>query len=250
MFHRVGYSAAGHTLERPSFPDNLQEAPLAIGGITPFSTVDCPGAVSTVFYVRGCPFRCPYCHNPSLRETAGPGRAGEDILSFLTQRAGFIETLVLSGGEPLMRLPDIRRIGAMARSLGYRIAMHTTGYYPHSLQSFMASCRLSWVGMDLKADRDGYPGICGKADGYDRMTRSLGLLRESGVPVEVRTTISPEVADDRGLDRLVAAYDELSVERPVWQVMAHRGRTDISLKKRLNDYLDRYNLADRIVLRG
>ena len=250
MFHRVGHSTAGNTLNRPSFPDNLQEAPLAVGGITPFSTVDCPGAVSTVMYLQGCPFRCPYCHNPSLRDTSGPGRSAEDIRRFLTQRAGFIETIVLSGGEPLMRLSDIRRIGAMAGSLGYRVAMHTTGYYPRSLQSFLASCRLSWVGLDLKADREGYPDICGKADGYDRMTSSLGLLRESGVPVEIRTTISPEMADDSRLDRLVEAYEDLHVERPVWQIMAIKGRTDISLKKRLIDYLNRRNLAQRILLRG
>jgi pyruvate formate lyase activating enzyme len=37
------------------------------GGIVPLSTVDWPGRASMVIFLRGCPLRCPHCHNQRLQ---------------------------------------------------------------------------------------------------------------------------------------------------------------------------------------
>ena len=40
----------------------------AIGGLTPFSSVDFPGQLAAVVFIAGCPWRCGYCHNPNCRK--------------------------------------------------------------------------------------------------------------------------------------------------------------------------------------
>ena len=37
------------------------------GGIIPLSTVDWPGRAAMVVFLRGCPLRCPHCHNCLLQ---------------------------------------------------------------------------------------------------------------------------------------------------------------------------------------
>ena len=39
---------------------------MEIGGLLKLSLLDFPGKVAAVVFTRGCPFRCPFCHNPSL----------------------------------------------------------------------------------------------------------------------------------------------------------------------------------------
>jgi hypothetical protein len=74
---------------------------LRIGGLTPLTSLDYPGELAAVVYCRGCPWRCPYCHNADLQDAAGPAALGwRDIVTFLEGRRGLLDAVVLSGGEP------------------------------------------------------------------------------------------------------------------------------------------------------
>jgi sulfatase maturation enzyme AslB (radical SAM superfamily) len=42
-------------------------------GLLPASMLDWPGRISSVLFVSGCNFRCPYCHNPELVEPQEEG---------------------------------------------------------------------------------------------------------------------------------------------------------------------------------
>ena len=71
------------------------------------SLQDYPDRISSICYTRGCPLRCPYCHNPSL---VLPNLFVEDIqnqqgkfMDHLERRKAMIEGVVISGGEPLIQ---------------------------------------------------------------------------------------------------------------------------------------------------
>ena len=41
-------------------------AALAVGGVTPLTTIDFPGELAAVVFCQGCPWRCRYCQNSHL----------------------------------------------------------------------------------------------------------------------------------------------------------------------------------------
>jgi len=163
-----------------------------IGGLVKFSLIDYPGKTAAVIFTQGCNFRCPYCHNPQLvyPELFTEPLAFEEVFSFLKERRGTLEGVVLCGGEPTIQsglVEAIRRI----RSLGYLVKLDTNGSNPDVLTEALPL--IDYVAMDIKAlPGDAYNRACGVvADGYD-IRRSMLLIRASGVPYEFRTTLHPE----------------------------------------------------------
>ena len=76
---------------------------MRIGGLTPLTTIDYPGELAAVVFCQGCPWRCPYCHNPHLQPGTGSSSiAWPEVLGFLERRRGLLDAVVFSGGEPTL----------------------------------------------------------------------------------------------------------------------------------------------------
>jgi pyruvate formate lyase activating enzyme len=67
------------------------------------SLIDAPGQMATVLFTAGCNFRCAYCHNPSLVSAKEdlPVYTETQIFQFLGQSQGFLDAVVISGGNRL-----------------------------------------------------------------------------------------------------------------------------------------------------
>jgi pyruvate formate lyase activating enzyme len=107
------------------------------------SFVDGPGIRSVVFF-RGCPLRCPWCHNPEAWTDGGhPGSAQEIRYSpralahmLLRDKAYFIASgggVTFSGGEPLMHIAYLREVCLLLKERGVHIAIETSGFFDCSL---------------------------------------------------------------------------------------------------------------------
>lgn len=66
----------------------------------------------------------------------------EEIFSFLKKRAGLLDGVCITGGEPLLD-PAIEDLISRIRSLGYKIKLDTNGAYPDRL------CRLAQNGWSI-----------------------------------------------------------------------------------------------------
>jgi pyruvate formate lyase activating enzyme len=168
---------------------------LRVGGVTTLTSVDYPGELAAVVYCQGCPYRCPYCHNAHLI----PARSSEEIpwqavLAFLETRRGLLDGVVLSGGEPTLQSGLAAAIGQVRR-LGFKVGLHTAGPYPERLRRLLPL--LDWVGLDIKALPEDYPGVTGVPGSGERAWRSLRVLVEAGIPLEVRTTAMPDWGPER-----------------------------------------------------
>ncbi len=249
MLHRAGNSRQGRTeLIIPAVVDADRQTP--VGGITPFTTVDMPEHMSAVFYMHGCPYRCPYCHNPQFQKRQAGSYSVAQLDAFMKKRVGFLEGVVFSGGEPLMDPESVVRIGRLAIHYGYRIGLHTTGCKPESLTEIMNHLNICWVGLDLKGsphDLDTSTGVQGAS--LKGFMQSLEQLRIAGIPTEVRTTIHQQIAQDEALNRLTDTLAGLQVEHPVWQIEAVDGRPDPSLKGKISTYLESRRLTHWISVR-
>src|SRR5690606_38132990 len=105
-------------------------AELRVGGLERLSMCDWPGELAATIFCQGCPWDCPYCHNPHLLPVTGRHEiAWREVVDFLKSRRGLLDGVVFSGGEPTLQSALPQAI-AEVRDLGFRIGLHTAGPYP------------------------------------------------------------------------------------------------------------------------
>jgi pyruvate formate lyase activating enzyme len=202
---------------------------MKIGGITPFTTIDFPGALAAVFFCQGCPWRCSYCHNPHLQSCSGDGAyTWDQIVSFLKMRQGFLEAIVLSGGEPTLQ-KDLPEAIKEIRSFGYQIGLHTAGMFPESLKKILP--QIHWVGMDIKAPFALYEKITHVPKSGDAARTSARLILESGVPYEFRTTVHPDLLSGSDLLTLAGELIAMGAMHYVLQTFRKQGCANQDLTK-------------------
>jgi pyruvate formate lyase activating enzyme len=178
---------------------------LRVGGLVAFSSADWPGRLAAVLFLQGCPWHCGYCHNPHLLPMRGERELDwDETRSWLAARRGLLDAVVFSGGEPTAQVALGSAMRAV-RAMGYAIGLHTGGAYPRRLAERIAD--VDWIGFDVKAPIDGYETVTGIPGSGIAAFASLDIVLQSGVAVEVRTTVHPALTPP---DRLVALARELA----------------------------------------
>lgn len=171
----------------PDFPD------LRIGGLLPLTTVEWDGHLAAVLFLQGCPWRCRYCHNSHLVSTRTKTlMPWSDVHSFLLQRQGLLDAVVFSGGEPTAQgaLPAAL---AVAKGLGYLVALHTNGHNTAALQRALDTGALDYIAMDIKAPFARYDEVTRVASSGRKAQRSASAIIKSGLAHEFRTTYHSDV---------------------------------------------------------
>lgn len=164
-----------------------------IAGFVGVSLVDCPGGVASVLFLRGCSFRCPYCYNralvlPECYEES-PLLEPEQIFEKIEERKGFLDAVVVTGGEPTLH-PNLPYLLESIKSLGLNVKLDTNGSNP-KLLSHLINCGLvDMVAMDVKAPPVLYPELTGGIE-WEAVEPSVQLLLQGKVPYEFRTTLVP-----------------------------------------------------------
>lgn len=164
---------------------------MKISGLQKNSFVDFPGKISAVLFTPGCNMDCFYCHNRILLDSDGEKIIScDDVLSFLESRKGFLDGVVVSGGEPTLQkglLPFLNSV----KSLGYPIKLDTNGTNPEVLKSCLDKGLLDYISMDFKAPLNKYKDICRTNVNLEDIKRSVDLIINSGINYEFRTTLAP-----------------------------------------------------------
>ncbi|UJP39943.1 anaerobic ribonucleoside-triphosphate reductase activating protein [Cellulomonas palmilytica] len=180
---------------------------LVIAGLAPMSSCDWPGRLVATLFLQGCPWRCTYCHNHSILDPRAPGQVEwSRVRELLARRAGLLDGVVFSGGEPT-RQPALVEAMREVRDAGFGVGLHTGGAYPRRLEALLPF--VDWVGFDVKAPRRLYRAIVrvgGETTAADQAFASLRMVLDAGVDVQVRTTVDPTVLSD---DDVRALTDEL-----------------------------------------
>ena len=171
---------------------------IQIGGLVPFTTIDFPGKLAAVLFLVGCPLRCAYCSNPHLLSQGDGEYDPELVLQWMEKRVNRLEAVVFSGGEALMQGDAVIEYMKRVRALGFKIGLHTNGFYPDTLAR--AAEYIDWIGLDFKATCDKYPDLTGQNIAYNNMIRSLDIWQQTGKDFEVRITCDPRFVskDDLG----------------------------------------------------
>ena len=83
---------------------------MQLHGLSKLTLLDYPGHLACTAFTGACNFRCPYCHNAPLvlAPNSCPVITEEEFFDFLALRAGKLDGVCITGGEPTLQpdLPD------------------------------------------------------------------------------------------------------------------------------------------------
>jgi pyruvate formate lyase activating enzyme len=191
------------------------------GTYIPISTVDWHGKAAVVFFLRGCPFRCPYCQNYEI--LAGSNLVDINSLQDKIESSiPFISSLVISGGEPLIQKNAVKELAKFAKKKGLLVGIHTNGFFPQVIEELLRESLVDSFFLDIKAPLDD-PEAYGKVIGceeynltlepkevIERIIDSLGIISKSNVDMEVRTTVIPGLVGSKqdidSISRFLSSY--------------------------------------------
>jgi pyruvate formate lyase activating enzyme len=170
---------------------------MRIGGLQKQSFIDWEGRMVAVVFAQGCNFRCGYCHNPSLvipqLIAKSDGISEDEVLSFLDSRCGWLDGVVISGGEPTLQ-PDLKPFIRGIKEMGYPVKLDTNGTNPELLQELIAEQLLDFVAMDVKTipSYERYAEVTPLSKPlFDKVRQSMALLLQGDIAYQLRTTIIP-----------------------------------------------------------
>lgn len=167
--------------------------------ITPLTYLDYPKKAACILWYTGCNLRCPYCYNPELVLRQYGGR---DEISFLEERRGFLDAVVLSGGECTLN-PDILELCRTIKGMGYLVKIDTNGSNPEVVQALADEKLIDYVAVDNKMPSRRSWHLPGGALLFDRFCATLRVLQRHALPHEVRTTVHPALLDEADILRMI-----------------------------------------------
>ena len=151
-------------------------------------------------WFSGCNLRCPYCYNPEL--VTEKNNTQMDEMEFLRERAGFLDAVVLSGGEITLQ-PGLQDLCRKIKDMGYLVKIDTNGSNPHVVAELLEQKLIDYVAMDNKMPSTRSWKIPGGEFLYNRFSQSLRLLQASGLPYEIRTTVHPDLLDEADILQMI-----------------------------------------------
>jgi len=171
---------------------------MQIAGIQKTTLVDFPGKIAATVFLRGCNFRCGFCHNPELvlPEHFLPLLNKQELFNFLESRLGKLQGVCITGGEPLL-WGTTRELISHIKALGFAVKLDTNGSYPERLAEIIKDGDLDYIAMDIKSPLDKYElvtksnkNLTAKSSKLEAgILQSIDLIMSSGLDYEFRTTV-------------------------------------------------------------
>ncbi|SHG53047.1 pyruvate formate lyase activating enzyme [Thermosyntropha lipolytica DSM 11003] len=181
---------------------------MEFAGLVKQSLIDYPDKIAAVVFTYGCNLRCPFCHNghllikPSRQDKRALFISEEEVLSFLHERRGFLDALVITGGEPTLN-PDLPRFISRVKEDGFLVKLDTNGTNPDMLETLVESRLADCIAMDIKAPLqwEAYARACGSltAELFMKIRNSVHMLVSSDIEVIFRTTVVPGLHTEKDI---------------------------------------------------
>ena len=196
-----------------------------VGGSV-ISSVEFHGNMSLVLFMSKCPLACRYCHNVELLED-NTEWSFEKVKHEIDSSADFLDAVVISGGEPLVQVDAVIEILKHVRQIGLKTKLDTSGIYPDHLKKILDLDLLDYVSLDVKTTFSKYKKITGANVGF-QVKKSMDLINQAGVHLEVRTTYVPTLHTKKDIKNLV---DEIKADVYTIQQFRNKNVLDPALEK-------------------
>lgn len=156
-----------------------------------------PGPVVIWNLVRRCNLACRHCYSISA-DVDFPGELSTaDVFTVMDDLKAFgVPVLILSGGEPLLRR-DIFQVSARAKELRFYVGLSTNGtLIDAAMADRIRDAGYDYVGISLDGIGATHDRFRGHDGAYGSALNGLRLLRDRGVKVGVRFTMTEDNASE------------------------------------------------------
>lgn len=186
---------------------------MQIGGLLKNTMIDYPGKISCGIFLTGCNFECPYCHNPELARGHRPQAAEfepADIYRFIEARKGFLDGVVISGGEPTLQagLYDLCRD---IKERGYPVKLDTNGSRPQVIKRLIAEGLVDYIAVDLKTDPLKYATYIQSNCNVNAILSTIDIIMNSAIAYEFRTTCVKPIVTAQTIENIGRLIEGASV---------------------------------------
>ena len=176
--------------------------------------------------VRRCNLTCKHCYALSADHDYPGELTLDEVRTVMADlKAAHVPALILSGGEPLLR-PDLFEIAAHAKALGFYVGLSTNGTLIDApLAGRIAAQGFDYVGISLDGLRETHDKFRRKLGAFDASLAALRHLRERGVKVGLRYTMTDLNAHD--LPALLELMRAERVDKFYFSHLNYAGRGNI-----------------------
>lgn len=170
--------------------------------IESFGSVDGPG-IRFIIFLKGCPLRCRFCHNPDTWAIAkGEMRTADELIeqalrykTYWGKKGG----ITVSGGEPLVQIDFLIELCKTAKEKGIHVTIDTSGQLFTREGVFFEKFNelMKYVDLlllDIKhIDAEKHKWLTGKSN--ESILDCARYLSEINKPVWIRHVLVPGVND-------------------------------------------------------
>lgn len=174
----------------------ISPSSLFVHSFQSLGAVDGPG-LRYVIFLQGCPYRCPYCHNPDTKPFEG---GTEYTVTALCDRVERYKTyfgreggVTVSGGEPLVQRKALAAFFAECHRRGIHTCLDTAGMEPDAAVREVLA-HTDYVLCDIKHATD---AVCRSMFGtsLDATKAFLDACDEAGCSIRIRHVVVPGITD-------------------------------------------------------
>jgi pyruvate formate lyase activating enzyme len=154
--------------------------------------------------------RCEYCYNPEI--VLGKGEFSfDDFQGFFKSRANLLKGIVLCGGEPTLH-KEIENSAEELKNMGYKIKLDTNGTKPKVVKKLIENHLIDYVALDFKAPKKKFE-IVTKSKEWDAFVETLGILVNSSIEYEVRTTFYGGLLEIRDIETICDILENVGFDK-------------------------------------
>lgn len=166
---------------------------MGIKGFTKTSLVDWDGKIASVIFLPFCNFSCGFCHSSGL--VKNPKKLSNIsksfIFAFLESKKGWIDGVVITGGEPTLHREELIKLVRKIKSLGFLVKLDSNGTNPGLLEKMIKENMVDYVAMDIKTSKEKYEKATSTKFDIKKINQSVKILLAGKVDYEFRTTVVP-----------------------------------------------------------
>jgi len=164
-------------------------------GFIKTSLINYPGKIASVVFAGGCNLRCSFCYNRDVVLENYSSIDEEAVLSHVAKRKLMVPAVVVSGGEPAIH-PGITEFLHRLKYIGVAVKIDTNGFFPDKVGEWIDAGLVDYCAVDVKTSPAKYPLLTGVDADFSVVKRTVDIVKNSGIPYELRTTVIPGFFDE------------------------------------------------------